>query len=142
MFPTLWGIPLTKKFVVRVLFGLTVGALVLFTLTQVRGHFQKFNELKKVNQSLNSEVLTLTQQKQQLVQLNEHNATIYRESLRQAQAASSIAAAERVASESRSTSYREIRNEIQSAPEPRQSVSPVILRTTDRLWAGSTGEDQ
>lgn len=148
----LFGFDVTWKVLLRVGIGIGAAVVIYLSYNAVSDHFQHIRDLETENESLKEKVTRVEGQRDAVIEINRQN-----------QAAADleddiddnnqqIAAAERAAERERAETYREIRNVIQSSPEPsssrdEQPVAPVIADTFDRLWgnapagAGSSGSD-
>lgn len=101
----------------------------------VSDHFKYVHGLEKTDKDLTDQNTRLNTRVNDLADTNTKNQAIYKESVRQSDAARQVADNERIAAEARATKYGKIKDVIQATPvEDRHPVSSVVQSTIDQLY--------
>lgn len=129
-----FGFPVTPRTILKGLIGIGIAVLLWLAYSKVADHFKHIRDLENQVTTLEGDNKKLTDQKAELVRINQQNARTTQTTQEQQTAATNIGNKEAAASTVRTTKSKEIRDAINSTPTTATPVDPVILNTLDSVW--------
>lgn len=124
---------------IQIIIVLAIAFVVYLAFDSVRDHFKHITDIENQNEQLKTKVTQVEGQRDEAIRVNESNkrTSILKDEIENSR--EDIAAEERSSSATRAQAHKEIRDEINSTPQPADArpVAPVIRDTLDKLWGGT-----